>query len=171
MKIYIFSILLLLYLPIQAQNVHVIRFENINTGKVQKINKGDFVKIYTIRSNKRTFKIWGRFNSIEGDLMILEGNKAVSLDKIQKIEHMPNERRIGIIFSIIIFSLILFATLLLFGFILAFGGSIGCLFLVIIFLIGYPLGIIGFRRWTYSLGYDIMYNFQTDWKMILEAIP
>lgn len=170
-QFYIVSILLLLSLPIQAQYVHVIKFENIHTGKVQKIKKGNFLKIYAKGSNKKTYKISGRYNSIDGDLMILNGNKAVSLDEIQKIKHMPNGRRIGIIISIILFSLILYAAICFIALLSAFGESKGLEILTFILFILYPLGIIGFRRWTYSLGYDIMYNFQTDWKMILDAIP
>ncbi len=41
----------------------------------------------------------------------------------------------------------------------------------ILLFVGYPLGIIAFKRWSYAQGYEIMYNFQTEWKIILEAIP
>lgn len=171
-QLYIVSILLLLSLPIQAQYVHVIKFENIHTGKVQKIKKGDFVKIYAKGSSKKTYKISGRFNSIDGDLMILNGNKAVSLDEIQKIKHMPNGRRIGIIISIILFSLLIYVGFSIISILAAYGDfKVFDILFPILFFVVLPLGIIGFKRWTYSLGYDIMYNFQTDWKMILEAIP
>ena len=166
-----------IFLSIDAQAQKSFIFNSRITGKTQKINSGDYLKIYTKNTNNESYTITGRLRAIDAELIYLESEKSIPLKEIQKIKHMSPGTRRGAIFVTIILSLLFMLLILLISVILSIGSNPRtgsseyektASWLVWLIL---PVGVYVLRVLAFSANYDIMNHFQSDWTMIYDKIP
>ncbi|MBK8405733.1 MAG: hypothetical protein IPL25_17185 [Saprospiraceae bacterium] len=165
-----------IFLSIDAQAQKSFIFNSRITGKTQKINSGDYLKIYTKNTNNESYTITGRIRAIDAELIYLESEKSIPLKEIQKIKHMSPGTRRGAIFVTIILSLLFMLLILLISVILSIGSNprtgsseyekqrVGC-------VAYFTCWSICARVLAFSANYDIMNHFQSDWTMIYDKIP